>query len=102
VEEYTEEVRWLKVKMEFIQAFIDGHIVFKDNTKKQVATQILGNTSALDSDINRLLALSILTLTKEEIVKLQKQINETNKTLEFWNTTTPKDQFISDLEGINN
>jgi len=99
---YTEEVRWLKVKMEFVQAFIDGHIIFKDNTKKQVAAQIIGNTSALDSDINRLLALSILNLTKEEIVKLKKQIDETNKTLEFWNSTTPKDQFVTDLEGINN
>jgi len=99
---YTEEVRWLKVKMEFVQAFVDGHIVFKDNTKAQVVKQIMDHTSAIKSDTNRLLALSILNLTKEEIVKLKKQIDETNKTLEFWNGTTPKDQFVTDLEGINN
>jgi len=100
ISKYTEEVRWLKVKMEFVQAFVDGRIVFKDNTKAQVVKQIMQETSALGGDTNRLLALSILNLTKEEIVKLKKLIEETNKTLSFWNKTTPKEQFISDLEEI--
>ena len=100
ISKYTEEVRWLKVKMEFVQAFVDGRIVFKDNTKAQVVKQIMQETSALGGDTNRLLALSILNLTKEEIVKLKKLIEETNKILSFWNKTTPKEQFISDLEEI--
>ena len=71
VKEYNEEVRWLNVKMEFIQANVDGRIVFKDNTKVQVVNQIMQETSALGGDTNRLLALSILNLTQEEIVKLK-------------------------------
>lgn len=100
VAKYTEEVRWLKVKMEFIQAFIDSRIVMKDNTKTQVVKQIMQETSALGGDTNRLLALSIINLTKDEIVKLKKQIEETNKTLSFWTKTTPTEQFNTDLENI--
>ena len=74
--EYEEEVRWLNVKMEFVQANVDGRIVFKDNTKTQVIKQIMEETSGTGGDTNRLLALSILNLTKEEIVKLKKQIAE--------------------------
>ena len=103
VEEFTEEVRWLKLKMEFITEFLADRIVFKNKKRNEVAMQIMKGTRAEStSDVNRLLSLSMTTLTLEEIDKLQKQIDETNKTLEFWNTTTPTEQFISDLEGINN
>jgi len=98
--EYEEEVRWLNVKMEFVQANVDGRIVFKDNTKTQVIKQIMEETSGTGGDTNRLLALSILNLTKEEIVKLKKQIAESKRTLHFWKKTSPQEQFITDLENI--
>ena len=100
VKEYNEEVRWLNVKMEFIQANVDGRIVFKDNTKVQVVNQIMQETSALGGDTNRLLALSFLNCTKEEIVNLKKQIADATETLSFWHTTSPQEQFITDLENI--
>ena len=98
--EYEEEVRWLNVKMEFVQANVDGRIVFKDNSKAQVIKQIMQETSGTGGDTNRLLALSILNLTKEEIVKLKKQIAESKRTLHFWKKTTPQEQFVTDLENI--
>ena len=100
LKEYTEEVRWLNVKMEFIQANIDGRIVFKDNTKVQVVNQIMQETSALGGDTNRLLALSILNLTQEEIVKLKKQIADCKETLGLWENTTPQEQFKNDLGSV--
>ena len=57
-------------------------------------------TSALGGDTNRLLALSILNLTKEEIVNLMKLIEESKKTLSFWQSTTPQEQFNTDLENV--
>ena len=98
--EYEEEVRWLNVKMEFVQANVDGRIVFKDNTKTQVIKQIMEETSGTGGDTNRLLALSILNLTKEEIVNLMKLIEESKKTLSFWQSTTPQEQFNTDLENV--
>ena len=86
--------------MEFIQAVVDGRVVFKDNTKTQVQKQIMNETSAEGGDCARLLSLGIMTLTKDEIVKLKKQIAETKRTLNFWKKTKPQDQFTTDLEEI--
>jgi len=74
--------------------------VFKDNTRTQVIKQIMQETSGTGGDTNRLLALSILNLTKEEIVKLKKQIAESKRTLNFWKKTSPINQFKTDLETL--
>ena len=39
--EAAEQIRWLKVKMEFIQAILNDKIIFKDRKKKDVGNQIL-------------------------------------------------------------
>ena len=57
-------------------------------------------TSALGGDTNRLLALSILNLTKEEIVKLKKQIADSKQTLSLWEKTSPAEQFKTDLDNV--
>jgi DNA gyrase/topoisomerase IV subunit A len=39
--EAAEQIRWLKVKMEFIQAILNDKIIFKDRKKKDVVNQII-------------------------------------------------------------
>lgn len=99
-EEYTEEARWLDVKMQFIQAVLDDKIVFKNRKKNDVADQILNVTSALPNDTDRLLRINIMSLTDEMVKELSKEIKATEKELKFWNKTTPRKQFIQDLEEI--
>jgi hypothetical protein len=100
IAEYTELDRWLRVKMEFILAVLDEKIKFKGNKKDQVAQQILANTSAIPEDTDRLLRLNIMTLTKEQVDELQQQLKENTKTLKYWKTTTPDNQFIEDLDEL--
>ena len=100
IAEYTELDRWLRVKMEFILAVLDEKIKFKGNKKDQVAQQILANTSALPEDTDRLLRLNIMTLTKEQVDELQQQLKENTKTLKYWKSTTPNDQFVEDLDQL--
>lgn len=100
VEEYTEESRWLNVKMQFIQAVLDGKIVFKNKKKDEVSVQILANTSAIEDDVDRLLRINIMSLTSEMVKQLQEEINQANVQLKFWKETTTKEQFLSDLEEI--
>ena len=99
-EEYSEEVRWLSVKMEFIQAVIDGKIKFKNQKKDAVCKQILAETSALETDCDRLLRINIMNLTDEMVKQLKVEIEDAKKSLKFWKTTTVKQQFISDLDDI--
>lgn len=96
-----EEARWLDVKMQFIQAVLDEKIQFKNKKKADVQKQILSSTSALACDVDRLLSINLLSLTDEMVKELAKQIKEVEKLIKYWKTTTPKEQFIDDLEEIS-
>lgn len=100
IDQHTELLRWLKVKIAFIEAVLDDKIVFKNKTRKQVGGLILKETSALDTDVGRLLALNILSLTKEQVTALKKEIKDANAALRYWNKTTPNDQYLEDLDGL--
>lgn len=100
IEIHTEEARWLKVKAEFIQAVLEDQIVFKGKNKDQVGKLVLQFTSASDEDVDRLLRLNIITLTMEQIKDLMDKIKEAKDQLDFWNNTTPKEQFVSDLKDL--
>lgn len=97
VKEYTEEARWLKVKMQFIQAVIDNKIVFKNKKKAEVEKQVFESTEAKPDDTDRLLRINILSLTDEMVKELKKQIEDALSVLEYWKGTNTKDQFLKDL-----
>lgn len=97
IAELTEVVRWLTVKKEFIQAVLDDKIKFKNNTKDQVIAQILKTTSANADDASKLLRLNIVSLTKEQVAELMKEIAEAIQNLKYWKSTNDKDQFLNDL-----
>ena len=99
-QESTEAVRWLNVKMEFIQGVLDDQIIFKNRKKADVSKQILNVTSALPEDTDKLLRINIMSLTDEMVKELLKEIKSAKTELKFWSKTTPKDQFETDLEGI--
>jgi DNA gyrase/topoisomerase IV subunit A len=99
--EHREEARWLKVKMQFIEAVLDDVIRFKNKSRAEVEKQILSCTDAQADDLDRLLKISIVSLTHDMVKELVKQIKETEKTIKYWMSTTPKQQFIDDLEEIS-
>jgi DNA topoisomerase-2 len=99
--EYSELVRWLTVKMEFIQAVLDNKIEFKNKKKAEVSEQIVKHTSVLnDEDIDRLLRINILSLTDEMVKQLEKEIEQAKKDHKYWSSTTPDKQFLNDLEEL--
>jgi DNA gyrase/topoisomerase IV subunit A len=98
--EFSEEMRWLNVKMQFIQGVLDTKIVFKGLKKDQVAALIRKHTEATEDDSDRLLRINIMSLTKEMVDQLAKEIHECNKKLDFWKKTTVKEQFVTDLKDI--
>lgn len=99
--EQSEHARWLKVKMQFIEAVLDDVIRFKNKTRADVEKQIMSATDATTEDVDRLLKVNIISLTYEMVKELAQQIKETEKAIKYWRTTTPKQQFINDLEEIS-
>ncbi len=100
IEQHDELLRWLRVKIQFIEGVLDEEIVFKGKTRKQVGERVLEVTDAIDDDIGRLLALNILSLTKEQVEALRKEIREAEAALKYWKSTTPGDQYVSDLDAL--
>lgn len=98
--EASELARWLKIKMEFIQSVLDDKIIFKNRKKADVGKQILANTDAIDSDVDKLLRINIMSLTDEMVRELTKEIKSAQAERTFWSKETPKKQFISDLDAI--
>lgn len=100
LETHTELLRWLNVKIQFIEGVLNDKITFKNKTKKQVGDMTLKETDAIESDIASLLSMNILTLTKEKVTELKKEIADAKKALSYWKKTTPKDQFTEDLDAL--
>jgi DNA gyrase/topoisomerase IV subunit A len=99
--EEVELSRWLLVKRQFIQAVLDEKVKFKNKKKAEVAKQILENTEALESDVDRLLRINIMSLTDEMVKELDKDIIESKNRLKYWKSTTPNEQFVADLDSLS-
>lgn len=100
ISEQTELLRWLKVKIEFILSVLNNRVTFKNKTRNQVGEIILKETSALDNDVSRLLSMNLLSLTKEQVTALKKEIKKAQAALRYWKKTTPNAQYTEDLEGL--
>lgn len=100
-QEAEELARWLKVKMQFIQAVLDEKIKFKNKKKDDVSKQIFGTTEAMQDDIDRLLRINIMSLTAEMVKQLETEIKEARAELAYWSKTTTKEQFIKDLSELS-
>lgn len=98
--EFNEDIRWLGVKMAFIQAIIGGKITFKNKKRDAVAKQIVASTDATQADVDRLLRINIISLTAEMVEELKEQQEACEGQLKFWKSTTPNDQFVSDLSEL--
>lgn len=99
--EFDEDLRWLNIKMEFINAVLDDKIQFKNRKKADVSKQIMSITAAANQDdCDRLLRINIMSLTDEMVKQLEKQIAETRENLKFWKKTTVEYQFLDDLESL--
>jgi DNA gyrase/topoisomerase IV subunit A len=97
----NETVRWLSLKAEFIKAVLEDQIVFKGKGKADVIKQMetIG-LAMINDDGERLLRMNFLTITKEQIADLMKQIKEAKDELKYWNNETATSQFVNDLKEL--
>lgn len=100
-EESREEARFYRVKAEFIRRVLDSKIVFKNKTKIEVAQQIMKIKEAVTEDVDRLLRINLLSLTKEMIDELVASEAKVNEAMAFWEKETPDTQFASDLLALS-
>jgi DNA gyrase/topoisomerase IV subunit A len=92
--------RWLNVKIQFIESVLNDKIVFKNRKRDDISLQILKLTDAIDSDVSRLLAMSIASLTDELVEALRTEIISALQEHLYWSQTTPAKQYAEDLAGL--
>lgn len=100
INESTELVRWTQVKAEFITRVLDEVITFKGKTKADIGQKILEIKHAVESDVDRLLRLNIMTLTQEMVEELKVEQQEAIKKASFWRSETWENQFAGDLDEL--
>lgn len=98
--ELKEKMRWMLVKKEFIDQVLNNKIVLKGRTKDEIKVDISKIKYYVEGDENRLLAMNILSLTKEMVDTLSSDIIKAKDDVAIWRATNEAKQFISDLEGL--
>lgn len=91
--------RWLTIKGQFIMSVLNDKIVFKNKSKSDVFDQtkcLIDNLT--EEEMTRLLQINIMSLTKDMVEVLKKEVLENIESLKYWKTTTNKDQFLEDLK----
>jgi len=101
LEKAQESQRWLSVKAAFITAVLDDKIIFKGKTKDKVIDQMVSAQVPIQGDdAERLLRMNIMTLTKEMVDDLKKQIKEAKDQVKYWEGTDTTEQFLIDIDEL--
>lgn len=93
----NEKLGFARAKVTFIKHVLDQDIIFTNNTRKQVVEQI----SAFDDlkeYAEQLVQMNLYHMTDDEVLKLEKQVIELKKESDFWETSTQKKQYQSDIK----
>ena len=102
--ETIEHLRWLQLKIEFIERILENQITFKNKKKDVVIAEmmkaIVNTPSVTIEECERLLRLNLLSLTEEMITSLKKEYDEGIKTAVYWSSTTKETQFLKDLKEL--
>lgn len=86
-------------KVAFIDGVIAGDLVLHGKTRAVITKELKQLTWAKDY-VTILLSMSVDKMTDDEKAKLLKEAKEADKHLKYWETTTPKAEFLKDLKEI--
>jgi DNA topoisomerase-2 len=97
IEVLNNELQWLKEKYRFVEFYIKNHIKFAKKNKKQLFEMLDDEEFA---HIDKLLSLSIYSLTSDEIKKLKIKIKDIQSEIGNLKNTNAKEMYIKELEEL--
>jgi len=101
IEEHTAAVRWLGIRLAFIEAVRSGDIDIMNLTKTDLTKVIVKQTGCTTQETIKLISMPISSIMKSEPATFKRFITEEKKKLKFWKTTTTRNQFLNDLSELN-
>lgn len=99
IAELEEKVRYANARIKFIELVVSNEIDPRGKTRKQTLTQI-ETYEYLKEFSEKLISMNIYHITSDEIKKLEKDLQVIEKELKYWKKTTPKAEYLRDLENI--
>lgn len=99
--EYEAEIRWLEIRLAFVEGVRSGQIDIMSLNKNDLIKSIMTITKCDIKEVTKLMAMPISSIMKSEPAVFKRFITEAKKKLKFWKTTTTKDQFLADLDELN-
>lgn len=100
ISEHEDEVRWLGIRLKFVEGVRAGDIDIMNLPKNELVKQIVKVTGCTTVETTKLMAMPISSIMKSEPSTFKRFITEAKKKLKHWNTTTPSKQFIEDLSTL--
>lgn len=97
--ESTNKFNLATAKYQFIEKIIDGSLVLQGLTRKQALSEIQKHQE-LKPYAETLIGMSIYHITKDEVKKLKDSALKAKQDLEYWESTTPQEQYKSDLKTL--
>ena len=98
IKELTGDLQELNERLRFIRYYIANSDKVAKKTKAELTELLTAEGFTL---IDRLLDIKIYNLTKDQIEKLEADLVDTQKRLDYYNTTTDKALYISELEALD-
>lgn len=94
---FENDLKWLTEKKKFIQYFIENSKRLVNLNKQELFDDL---TEKGFVEIDKLMNIKLYNLTKEEIDKLNAQIEDTENEIRQLHTTNAKEMFLSNLKSI--
>lgn len=86
-------------KMRFIDDVLNGNIIMKNKSKKDLKSQMTKLKYATDIQDN-LVGMPIYSLSTDTLKSLAKEHTDLEKSIKFWQATTPKKEYVKDLKAV--
>lgn len=98
IKQLTEELVELNERLRFVKYYIANADKVAKKTKAELTVLLTEEGFKL---IDKLLEIKIYNLTKDQIEKLEAEIVQTQTSLDFYNGTTAKQLYVTNLEALD-
>lgn len=95
----TDLVSIKSAKIDFIRDVLSKRIDIGNISRKQLQELMVNKGYSLDT-VNKIISMPVYQMTKDSIEKLEKEIEDHNKEIEWWSKQTAKRLYLKDLRHL--
>lgn len=90
----------LNAKIKLIWCVCDGEVNPMNMKRQELVGWLESRAKVPTSAAEEAVSMSVYNMTADYLEKLSDDLEKVKKELDYWNSTTPKEQFLSDLKAI--